>query len=260
MANRVLRDYTASEKINNISYQAEVLFVRIMMKADDYGSFHANIKLLKSQCFPLRTDTVRDADISRWLDELQTSGLIVVYTHAGKQYLRIIDFGQRLRNMRNCFPQPINNNSQQFAATCGNPPPETKRNETEEETETEKNVFVNEKFLVPEMMREWKILFKKYPEKKENDFPALLQIAQFISEKEKIDCDIGIMPAFKILASYISTHDFYKNYSLLQVSRNIQSIVINISNGQSNSKNKQQATGANVSTGSILSKINAMSD
>lgn len=241
MPNRVLRDYTNSEKINNVSWQAECLFVRLMMKADDFGSFHGNVKIIKANCFPLRTDTVRDADISRWMDELLKSGLIVVYTHAGKQYMRISDFKQRLRNMTNKFPDPPPS-----AAICGNPPPETEEKpETETETEGEKKVFSQEKFLVPEMMKEWKKVFKNYPDKKDYDFPALLKIAQFIAEKQGIDCDIGLMPLFKQLSEYISRHDFYKNYSLMQVSKHIQNIVNSINNGELNSKTNGKSDSKN---------------
>lgn len=123
MPNRILRDYTLSEKVNELSWQAECFFIRLMMKADDFGSFHANPKIIRSSCFPLRSDSVRDADISRWMDELQKSGLIVVYAHGQKQYLRIIDFRQRLQNMRNKFPDPP-----EVTGSHGESPPEENPN------------------------------------------------------------------------------------------------------------------------------------
>lgn len=123
MPNRILRDYTLSEKVNGLSCQAEILLIRLMMKADDFGSFHANAKIIKSSCFPLRSDSVRDADITRWMDELQKSGLIAVYSHGQKQYLRIIDFRQRLQNMRNKFPDPP-----EVTVSHGESPPEEKQN------------------------------------------------------------------------------------------------------------------------------------
>lgn len=106
MANRILRDWTDSENIDKLSFQAEVFFVRLFMKADDYGSFHGNIKLLKSSLFPLRCDSVRDADISRWIHECLKAGLIVVYEVQSKPYISVINFGQRLRNMTTKFPLP----------------------------------------------------------------------------------------------------------------------------------------------------------
>lgn len=139
MANRVLRDITDSERVNSLSSNAEVLMYRIFMKADDYGSFHANPKLIRSACLPLKED-IREADITRWLHELHKAGLILFYEVGEKKYLRVCNFGQRLRNMRNAFPHPKNDNPQQVAANFGESPPETKRNETEtkrNESETE---------------------------------------------------------------------------------------------------------------------------
>jgi hypothetical protein len=139
MANRMLRDCTDSENVDKLSAHAEVLFYRLMMKADDYGSFYGNVKLIKSNCYPLRIDTVRDADISRWMDELLKAGLIVVYMNAGKTFLRINNFGQRLRNKKkrfpDCPPELLNETDMpQPAATGGNPPPEV---ELEVELEVE---------------------------------------------------------------------------------------------------------------------------
>lgn len=103
MANRVIRDWTDSEKMNNLSFQAEVLFTRLMMKADDYGNYHANPKLINSFCFPLKN--IRETDIIRWLQELASADLIAHYNADNKPYLHIRNFGQRLRQMKPKFPQ-----------------------------------------------------------------------------------------------------------------------------------------------------------
>lgn len=105
MPNRLLRDWTNSDKVDMISFQAEVFFVRLIMNADDYGCFWGDGKRLKSNLFPLKSDSIRDADILRWLAECQKAGLIVVYESDGKKYLQIVDFGQRLRIKRRKFPE-----------------------------------------------------------------------------------------------------------------------------------------------------------
>ncbi len=107
MANRVLRDWTDSENIDKLSFQAEVLFVRLFMKADDFGCFYANPKLIKAAIFPLKD--IRESDISRWMDECQKSGVIAFYESKEKKYLQIINFNQRLRTMRSKFPKPADN-------------------------------------------------------------------------------------------------------------------------------------------------------
>lgn len=111
---RLIRDWTLSEKMNQLSAQAEVLFMRLCMKCDDYGGFHARPSLIKANLFPLRLDNVREADISRWISELvntkdekgEKAGLIVVYEVDSKPYLRIVNFGQKLKRMKKLFPDP----------------------------------------------------------------------------------------------------------------------------------------------------------
>lgn len=136
MPNRVLRDTTTSERVNQLSFQSEVLMYRLFMKADDFGSYYANARLIKSTLFPLK-DNIRETDITRWLDELKQIGLILFYEVEGKNLLRVIGFNQRLRNMRNAFPHPENVDSLQVAATCSESQLETKRNETKQKQKTE---------------------------------------------------------------------------------------------------------------------------
>lgn len=86
MPNRVLRDWTNSDKINSVSVHAERFFTRLIMQADDFGRFHASPRLLSSYLFPLKDD-MRDADITRCLTECEAAGLIVVYEASGKKFV-----------------------------------------------------------------------------------------------------------------------------------------------------------------------------
>lgn len=139
MSQRIIRDWTDSPTMNNLSSNAEVLFTRLIMKADDFGNFHAEPKLIRPMLFPLKIDSIREADITRWMDELHKAGLIVFYESDFKKYLSIINFGQRMRNMRNRFPIPPDN-SRRVAASCGKLPPEEKRREIEKEIEGERGL------------------------------------------------------------------------------------------------------------------------
>lgn len=105
MPTRLLRDWTDSEPINALSFQAEVLFTRIIMKADDYGRYPAKSRLVRSACMPLK-DGVRDADITRWLAECEKAGLIAVYEVGQKSFLEIRNFGQRMRAAQSKYPAP----------------------------------------------------------------------------------------------------------------------------------------------------------
>jgi hypothetical protein len=105
MPNRMLRDYSDSLRFEYISAEAERQFIRLIQKADDFGRFHADPRLVRAACFPL-LPTISEADISRWLSDLEKAGLIVLYKGNGRNYLAIIDFRQRTRQMASKFPSP----------------------------------------------------------------------------------------------------------------------------------------------------------
>lgn len=106
MPNRMLRDWTNSDKVNGISVHAERFFTRLIMKVDDYGCFFADTRLLRAMLFPLLIDAVREDDIVNCLKECEIAGLITIYLNADKKYLRIENFNQRLDNARSKFPMP----------------------------------------------------------------------------------------------------------------------------------------------------------
>lgn len=105
MPNRILRDWTDSYTVEPLSSDAERLFSRLIMKADDYGRYHADPRLVRAGCFPLLVN-LRDTDVSRWLDENRAAGTILVYEVQGRQYLSIVDFRQRVRAAVSKFPPP----------------------------------------------------------------------------------------------------------------------------------------------------------
>jgi hypothetical protein len=129
---RMLRDWTASDKMNEVSVHTERFFTRLIMKVDDHGCFYADARLLKASLFPLILDGIREADILRWTAECEKAGLIVVYEHDSKKYLQIQDFRQRLDKARSKFPLPIVNDFQRVEGSRNGFPAET---ETETETE-----------------------------------------------------------------------------------------------------------------------------
>lgn len=105
MPNRILRDWTDSDTVDKLTVDAERFFTRLIMKADDFGRYFAEAKRLKSFLFPLK-DSIRDTDICRWLAECEKVAMIRCYDAAGKRYLEICDFRQRLRQMREIYPAP----------------------------------------------------------------------------------------------------------------------------------------------------------
>lgn len=118
MPNRIIRDsILSSEKVCALGWPEEVLYRRLMSIADDYGRHEANPQLLRSKCYPLQVDTVRVADITRWLAACQEAGLIALYEVSGKQYLQIENFGQQLRSASKCpAPPAVDSNCQHASA------------------------------------------------------------------------------------------------------------------------------------------------
>lgn len=211
MPNRILRDITDSRPVNKLSVNAEVLMYRLFMKADDFGTFHSDTELIKANCFPLKLNSVREADISRWMDELQKAGLIVIYEVSNKSYLRITNFNQRLRRMVNRFPDPpaIDNQVRPIAAECGQVLPESE-SESESETETE-GEGENEKSDTPPQN---KVLFKKFNEWVTKNAPRVNQLKnpltldQYLKLRDKIPRDT----LKKILLNMHNKADLHKKY------------------------------------------------
>lgn len=105
MPNRILRDYTDSPRFDGLSAEAERLFVRLLMKADDFGRFHANPKLVKAACFPLAED-LRANTVAAWLTELSDRQLVFCYTSGTGMFLALPKFRQRARAETSKYPPP----------------------------------------------------------------------------------------------------------------------------------------------------------
>ena len=106
MPTRMIREgILTSERVNELSDRAELFYRRLMSVVDDYGRFTANPTLLRSACYPLKVDSVKEDSIKKHLAEAVGAGLIVLYTVGGKEYLEIQDFGQRIQS-KSKYPEP----------------------------------------------------------------------------------------------------------------------------------------------------------
>ena len=164
MPNRILRDWTNSDKIDQLSFQAEVFFTRLIMKADDYGCYWADEKRLRCNLFVLKIDKIREADITRWMAECQKAGLIALYESESKKYLQIVDFNQRKRIMSSQFPP---RQSDDGHMTVIRPP------EEEVEREEEKK---RERFSPPSVDDVLTVMQEKL-----DDFTAMAEASKFIN-------------------------------------------------------------------------------
>lgn len=217
MPNRILRDWTDSETIDLLTIRAEIFFTRLIMKVDDYGRYSANIKMLKSTLFPLKTD-IRETDITRWLTECEKSGLIVLYLVASKEYVQIKNFKQVLRQKLQKFPAPADDNikclayDKHMTSICF---PETKRNEVE----TKGNELAAQKHEQLDIdlfknFQNW--LSKNAP--RVNQLKEPLTIDQYLNIRQKIPKDVltKVLKAMQnrasLLKDYVSANLTIQNW------------------------------------------------
>lgn len=105
---RLLRDWTDSIAVSQLSAEAERFFVRLIMKADDFGRFHGDERLLKAALFPLLPDARLQA-VRHWRDECTTAKLLALYQdERGREFVEIANFKQATRAKASKFPEPPN--------------------------------------------------------------------------------------------------------------------------------------------------------
>ncbi len=82
-------------------------------------------------------DKVSESDVVKWMGECSEAGLVRLYQVAGKPYLEILNFKQRMRAAKSKFPAPdteLPTNDGHLPDTCQQPAAYA---EAEAEAETE---------------------------------------------------------------------------------------------------------------------------
>lgn len=101
----IRRGLLDSERFNALGWQAQSVYFRLLLVADDFGLFDARPAFLRAQLFGMCLDRVREADLQRGLAACEEAGLVRFYAVAGKPYLMIERYGQRGKG-RPKFPLP----------------------------------------------------------------------------------------------------------------------------------------------------------
>ena len=108
MPNRIIKEsIRESDSVDQLSPQAEVLFVRLITFADDYGLFKADPRIVNPAIFPLKKYT--DKQIQEWMDEVGKSGMITYYrAEDGKIYGAFTSWKkhQQIRSVKPKYPAP----------------------------------------------------------------------------------------------------------------------------------------------------------
>ena len=117
MPSRILKEsICTSESLAYLSAEAEVLFYRLIVKADDFGLYYGSPKILASLLFPLNVPT--EKKVSSWLAELVNGGLVATYRgEDGRQYLKLLSWdkhqNRRATKPKYPLPQEIDNTCSQ---------------------------------------------------------------------------------------------------------------------------------------------------
>lgn len=106
MATRLLREgILDSAAVNSLSFQAEVFYRRLMSVVDDFGRFDGRAAVLRGRLYSLKLDTVREADITRWIAECEKAGLIALYAVEDKPFILFRKLGPA-RAKESKYPPP----------------------------------------------------------------------------------------------------------------------------------------------------------
>jgi hypothetical protein len=91
----------SDQRVAQLSRDARLLFLGLISSADDSGRFLASPQVILGYVYP--HDRIPPAKIQKWLDEIASVGLIVLYQPNGLQYGA---FRSGARHQRISHPQP----------------------------------------------------------------------------------------------------------------------------------------------------------
>lgn len=104
MPNRLIREgLLDSDAVGEIDIGAEVLFVRLMLLADDFGRYDGRVTVVCRRAFVNRRN-IDEETTGQWLQQLVDTGLIDLYEVGGKPYIEIHNFKQRTRSQISKYP------------------------------------------------------------------------------------------------------------------------------------------------------------
>lgn len=94
-------------KFNSLRREAQWFYLQLKTVLDPAGRHDAHPGILNSALFPLRKD-VRDTDISRWLLESESAGLLRCYADTqGRSVVEVFDARQtRMKSIKSDFDPP----------------------------------------------------------------------------------------------------------------------------------------------------------
>jgi hypothetical protein len=106
MPNRLLKEgIVDSAKIDKLSAEAEVLYYRLLVVADDIGRMDARPAIVRARCFPLK-ESLSTERVCKWLDAVWDAQLTGRYSVGGQPFIQILAWEQRVRSSGK-YPPPV---------------------------------------------------------------------------------------------------------------------------------------------------------
>jgi hypothetical protein len=102
---RIVRDeILTSERYWRVSDEARLLYLHVLLSADDTGRFSGKNFTLRTRCFPGRP--MESDRMEGLLRELMDVDLLRVYMHDAERFVFIPRFRQKLRSVKSKYPPP----------------------------------------------------------------------------------------------------------------------------------------------------------
>jgi hypothetical protein len=111
-------DITTSTSAGNISREARLFFVLLLLEADDDGRLEGSAKRLAGSLYP-RDNDVGPAKIEKWLAETVREDMVHAYTIGGVRFLQVVNF---LKHQKISHPTPSRIPPEPGANPSGDPP------------------------------------------------------------------------------------------------------------------------------------------
>jgi len=96
-------DFFNSTDIISVPHPCRLMFLGMLVYADDAGNGNADPVQLKTRIFP--ADRCGWRRVRRWRDRLTKAGLIKIYQHGGAEYYHMLNFHKHQRINRPTPPQ-----------------------------------------------------------------------------------------------------------------------------------------------------------
>ena len=109
MPNRILKESICTScEIDKLTAEEERFFYRLIVNCDDFGRMDARPSILRAKCFPLKVDTITEAQIQKWLNAIKSQDLAKIYQVDLKPYVQITKWEkhQHKRAKYSKYPEP----------------------------------------------------------------------------------------------------------------------------------------------------------